>query len=108
MWKAIEKANQKFAQIEQIKRFGILERDLSQEEGELTPTMKVKCQAVYEKHRDRFEALYEDEQGRGRAPRAPGRQSRGAALRPRMRRTTRSPRRGEIPWVIRSPRMAFG
>jgi long-chain acyl-CoA synthetase len=61
VWKAIEKANQKFAQIEQIKRFGILERDLSQEEGELTPTMKVKRQVVYDNHRDRFEALYDEE-----------------------------------------------
>jgi len=61
VWKAIEEANQKFAQIEQIKRFGILERDLSQEEGELTPTMKVKRQVVYDNHRDRFEALYEEE-----------------------------------------------
>ena len=59
-YEAIEEANQKFAPVEQIKRFGILERDLSQEEGELTPTMKVKRQAVYENHRDRFEALYEE------------------------------------------------
>ena len=260
VWKAIEEANQKFAQIEQIKRFGVLERDLSQEEGELTPTMKVKrrgpapsrrlaaanrrdrrdragaprlqprrreplevrgelrhrCRAVTsctvryppradtsvsERRRPNrgncprtcISPVTSRSDGRGRdyacprcirpvtsfsnrrdrgyararvpraaadsppiAPRARGSperrgspgspwlartpspptsgrcgrvrhanaepragrpalglprrsgQSRGAALRPRMRRTTRSPRRGEIPCVIRSPRMTFG
>jgi long-chain acyl-CoA synthetase len=61
IWKAIEEANQNFAKIEQIKKFTILEHDLSQDEGEVTPTMKVKRNAVYENHRDRFEALYEED-----------------------------------------------
>jgi long-chain acyl-CoA synthetase len=58
--KAIEKANQQFSRIEQVKKFTILDRELSQEEGELTPTMKVKRNVVYERERDRFDALYED------------------------------------------------
>ena len=61
IWKAIEEANGNFAKIEQVKKFTILEHDLSQDEGEITPTMKVKRNAVYENHRDRFEALYEDD-----------------------------------------------
>ena len=35
VWKDIDAVNQSFARIEQIKRFSILPRDLSQEEGEL-------------------------------------------------------------------------
>jgi long-chain acyl-CoA synthetase len=58
--KAIDEANQQFARVEQVKKFAILEEDLSQERGELTPTLKVKRSAVYENHRDRFEALYEE------------------------------------------------
>jgi long-chain acyl-CoA synthetase len=61
IWKAIEEANGNFAKIEQVKKFTILEHDLSQDEGEITPTMKVKRNAVYENHRDRFEALYDED-----------------------------------------------
>ena len=60
IWKAIEEANGNFAKIEQVKKFTILEHDLSQDEGEITPTMKVKRNVVYENHEERFEALYED------------------------------------------------
>ena len=49
VWKDIDAVNQRFARIQQIKRFAILPRDLSQEEGELTPTLKVKRSVVYKK-----------------------------------------------------------
>jgi long-chain acyl-CoA synthetase len=55
----VEAVNQRFARIEQIKRFAILERDLTQEEGELTPTMKVKRAVVHQEFADIFGALYE-------------------------------------------------
>ncbi len=61
VWKAIEEANANFAKIEQVKKFTILEHDLSQDEGEITPTLKVRRNAVYENHRDRFEALYDED-----------------------------------------------
>ena len=57
--KAVDEANRHFARIEQIKKFAILPRDLSQEEDELTPTLKVKRAKVYEHHQERFDALYE-------------------------------------------------
>jgi long-chain acyl-CoA synthetase len=56
----VDEANRQFAQIEQVKKFTVLDRELSQEQGELTPTMKVKRQRVYENHRQRFEALYDE------------------------------------------------
>ena len=59
VWKDIDAVNQRFARIEQIKRFAILPRDLSQEEGELTPTLKVKRSVVYEKYEPDVNALYD-------------------------------------------------
>jgi long-chain acyl-CoA synthetase len=55
---AIDEANRRFARIEQVKRFTILDRDLSQEHGELTPSMKVKRNVVYERYAKRFAAIY--------------------------------------------------
>ena len=55
----LDKANEKYAQVEQVKKFFILDHDLSQETGELTPTLKVKRNVVNEKYADRFDALYE-------------------------------------------------
>jgi long-chain acyl-CoA synthetase len=54
----LDKANAKYAQVEQVKRFFILEHDLAQETGELTPTLKVKRNVINEKYADRFDALY--------------------------------------------------
>jgi long-chain acyl-CoA synthetase len=55
----VDETNRRFARIEQVKKFDILERDLSQEEGELTPSLKVKRNVVYKAHADRFAALYD-------------------------------------------------
>ncbi len=56
--RSVDEVNARFAAIEQVKRFALLDRDLSEEAGELTPTAKVKRQVVYERHRDRLDALY--------------------------------------------------
>jgi long-chain acyl-CoA synthetase len=54
----VEEMNQKFARVEQVKKIAILPRDLSQENGELTPTLKVKRAVVADKHQAEIEQLY--------------------------------------------------
>jgi len=53
-----EKMNERFARVEQVKKVAILHHDLSQESGELTPTLKVKRAVVAAKHEREIEALY--------------------------------------------------
>ncbi len=52
------KINEKFARVEQVKKIAILPHDLSQESGELTPTLKVKRAVVADKHEGEIEQLY--------------------------------------------------
>jgi long-chain acyl-CoA synthetase len=54
----LAKINEKFARVEQVKKIAILPRDLSQESGELTPTLKVKRNVVAERHVAEIEKLY--------------------------------------------------
>jgi long-chain acyl-CoA synthetase len=54
----LAKINEKFARVEQVKKIAILPHDLSQENGELTPTMKVKRAVVADKHQNEIEQLY--------------------------------------------------
>ncbi len=56
--RAIDEANSHYAPVEQIKRFEILPKDLSQQAGELTPTTKVKRNVVQAKYAETIDALY--------------------------------------------------
>ncbi|MDH5540781.1 MAG: long-chain fatty acid--CoA ligase, partial [Rhizobacter sp.] len=58
IWAEIERVNKKFARVEQIKKFFLLETQLTAEDDELTPTMKLKRKLVETKYADRIEALY--------------------------------------------------
>jgi len=57
--KVVDQVNTKVGPVEQIKKFKILPADLTQETGELTPTLKVKRNVVSEKNADVIDALYE-------------------------------------------------
>jgi long-chain acyl-CoA synthetase len=54
----VDEANKRVARIEQVKRFAILDRDLTQTAGELTPTMKIKRAVVTERYAQLIEELY--------------------------------------------------
>ncbi len=56
--KHIEEVNTHLARVEQIKRFHILPTDLSQEGGELTPTLKIKRPVIVNKYEAEIEELY--------------------------------------------------
>lgn len=57
---AVRRGNQKLAQVEQVRRFAILDRDFSQERGELTPTMKLRRKEIESLHLATLDRLYED------------------------------------------------
>jgi len=56
----IEKLNQKFSSPEQIKKFSILPRDFSIDDGELTPTLKIRRKQINENWLETIESLYEE------------------------------------------------
>ena len=55
---AVERYNQNFNQVEQIKRFELLPREWSVEGGELTPTLKLKRKVIMEKYKDAIERIH--------------------------------------------------
>lgn len=57
---AVKRGNGEIAQVERVRRFVILERDFSQEQGELTPTMKVKRQAVEKMYAETLDRIYDE------------------------------------------------
>jgi long-chain acyl-CoA synthetase len=61
--KVVDEVNSHVGNVEQIKRFEILPHDLSQETGELTPTLKVKRNVVHDKFADVIDAIYERPRG---------------------------------------------
>jgi long-chain acyl-CoA synthetase len=54
----LDRANSHYAQVEQIKKFTVLDHDLSIDSGELTPTLKVKRNVIYDRYGDLFESMY--------------------------------------------------
>jgi long-chain acyl-CoA synthetase len=54
----VDEANARLARIEQVKRFAVLDHELSQEAGELTPTMKIKRNVVTDRYADVLDDLY--------------------------------------------------
>jgi long-chain acyl-CoA synthetase len=59
--KEVDKANKQLSPWETVKKFVLLEKPLSIDSGELTPTMKVKRSVVHENYKDEIESMYEEE-----------------------------------------------
>ena len=55
----VDKVNAKFARVEQVKKFHLLEAQLGAEDEELTPTMKLKRKLVQTKYAPQIEAMYQ-------------------------------------------------
>ncbi|WP_084956881.1 AMP-dependent synthetase/ligase [Thermoactinospora rubra] len=55
---AVDAANRSVSRAEQIRKFAILDRDLTEESGHLTPTLKIKRNVVMRDFADEIEALY--------------------------------------------------
>jgi len=54
----LDRVNKKFARVEQIKKFFLLDTQLSAEDEELTPTMKLKRKLVEKKYAAQIDAMY--------------------------------------------------
>jgi long-chain acyl-CoA synthetase len=54
----VEKVNKGLSRVEQIKKFRILPKKLYEEDGEVTPTMKVKRKFINESFKDLIESMY--------------------------------------------------
>jgi len=60
IWSEIEEVNRGFARVETIKKFRLIEHQLSAEDDELTPTMKLKRKFVNQKYKEMIESMYTD------------------------------------------------
>jgi long-subunit acyl-CoA synthetase (AMP-forming) len=54
----VERANQRIARVEQIKKFTVLPVERDPDSDELTPTMKLKRRSISEKYADEIERMY--------------------------------------------------
>jgi long-chain acyl-CoA synthetase len=54
----IDRVNADLARFEQIKTFALLDRELTQQSGDLTPTLKVKRRVVQQRYAEVIESLY--------------------------------------------------
>jgi long-chain acyl-CoA synthetase len=58
--KEVDAVNKTLANVETVKRFTVLSKKLFVEDGEVTPTMKVKRKYINEAFKDQIEAMYKD------------------------------------------------
>ena len=60
----VNKVNAQLARVENIRKFRILDKKLYTEDGEVTPTMKVKSKSINEQYKDLIESMYREVAGR--------------------------------------------
>ncbi len=56
--KRIDEASKEFAEFEKIKRFTLLAKEFTVEDGEITPTMKIKRKSVAEIYKPLIDRMY--------------------------------------------------
>jgi len=56
----VEKVNKQIARVENIRKFRLLDKKLYTEDGEVTPTMKVKRKSIAEQYKDVIESMYRE------------------------------------------------
>jgi long-chain acyl-CoA synthetase len=56
----INKVNKQIARVDNIRKFRLLDKKLYTEDGEVTPTMKVKRKAIAEQYKDIIEEMYKE------------------------------------------------
>ncbi|SMO69195.1 AMP-dependent synthetase/ligase [Gracilimonas mengyeensis] len=59
--KEVDKVNAELSKWEKVKKFKLLEEQFSIEDGEITPTLKVKRNVVNEKYKEEIDSIYADE-----------------------------------------------
>jgi len=55
----VKETNRRFARVERIKKFTILDKELDQDDEELTATMKVKRSVIERKFKELIDAMYQ-------------------------------------------------
>ena len=55
----VEKVNKQIARVENIRKFRLLDKKLYTEDGEVTPTMKVKRKSIAEQYKNIIEKMYQ-------------------------------------------------
>lgn len=60
--KEVDKVNADLSKWEQVKRFKLMEEQFSIEDGEITPTLKVKRNVIYERYKEEIDSIYADEE----------------------------------------------
>jgi len=60
MQSEVDKVNKQLARVENIRKFKILDKKLYMEDGEVTPTMKVKRKFINEQFGDLIESMYKE------------------------------------------------
>ena len=59
----VEKGNQLLSRVERVKKFRIILKELDPEEGDTTPTRKIKRKLMYEMFKDLVEEMYRSKEG---------------------------------------------
>ena len=54
----INELNQHFGRVEQVKKFKLMPEEFTEENGELTPTLKLKRKVITSKYQKDIDALY--------------------------------------------------